>query len=57
MRVPFFSKPKDTASYRSPAGQMRAGEVIARFLLRLSRHRRVMRLAGRLQSRPLEPQA
>ena len=60
MLVPNGSKPSTPLSFRSPAGQMMAGEVIARFLLRLSHHRRVMRLAGRLESRrfraPMEAQ-
>ena len=51
MRLSFASKPAEPPSYGSPAGQIAAGEVIARFLLRLSRHRRVMRLAGRVQLR------
>ena len=41
-------------SFRSPAGHILAGEVIARFLLRLSRHRRVMRIAGRFALRRAE---
>lgn len=51
MRLSFASKLNETPSYGSPAGQIAAGEVIARFLLRLSRHRRVMRLAGRVSLR------
>ena len=60
MPVPNVSKSSKPLSFCTPSGQMMAREVIARFLLRLSHHRRVMRLAGRLESRrfrsPMEAQ-
>jgi hypothetical protein len=56
MTLPLEPKPDETMSYQSPAGQILAGEVIARFLLRLSHHRRVMRLAGRMQLRRIGEQ-
>lgn len=37
---------------KTPAGGVLAGDVIARFLLRLSRHRRVMRLARQIAVKP-----
>ena len=48
MTVPRSLHSDETIACNSPAGQVLAGEVIARFLVRLSRHRRVMRIARRV---------
>ena len=42
----------ESREMKTPAGEVLAGDVIARFLLRLSRHRRVMRLARRIAFKP-----
>ena len=47
MTVPRLLHIDETVACNSPAGQVLAGEVIARFLVRVSRHRRVMRIARR----------
>ena len=47
MPVPRILQVNETLVGTSPAGQVLAGEVIACFLQRLSRHRRVMRMARR----------
>jgi hypothetical protein len=57
MTEPSRTTPDTLPSFRSPSGHMMAGEVIACFLLRLSRHRRVMRLAARLTARRAEDRA
>mgnify|MGYP006270716203 CR=1 FL=1 len=54
MRIAPILKIHKDMTCRSPAGQMMAAEVIAGFLLRLARHRRVMRLAGRISGRRQE---
>ena len=48
MPVPRILQVNETLVGTSPAGQVLAGEVIACFLQRLSRHRRVMRMARRI---------
>jgi|APCry1669190591_1035303.scaffolds.fasta_scaffold43147_2 hypothetical protein len=41
----------DPIDSQTPAGEVLVGDVIARFLLRLSRHRRVMRMARRISGK------